>query len=92
MSIEEKFMELCKDTVAEAGCNLLRVSWKNNELCFYIDKEGGVDLNDCEKITRAIDCTVETNDKILGENYNLSVSSIGTDGKDWEGGENNDIK
>lgn len=84
MNVEEKFMELCGGTVADAGYTLARVSWKNNELCFYIDRDGGVDLNDCEKVTKMIDGIVESNDKILGENYNLSVSSIGADGKDWE--------
>lgn len=82
--MEKKFYDLCQKLIADAGYDLLRVTWKNRELCFYIDKEGGIDHADCEKVTRLIDSIVEANDCELGEDYSLSVSSEGIDGKDWE--------
>jgi ribosome maturation factor RimP len=84
MEIEQKFTELCRETVEKAGYNLGRVSWREKELCLYIDKNGGADLDDCEAVTKAVEPIIEANDTILGENYSLSVSSMGIDGKDWE--------
>jgi ribosome maturation factor RimP len=46
--------------------------------------DDGVGLDDCERVTRAVEPIIEANDTDLGENYRLSVSSIGVDGKDWE--------
>ena len=43
-----------------------------------IDREKGVDLDDCEKVSRAIDPILDENDPIE-EAYYLSVSSIGID-------------
>jgi ribosome maturation factor RimP len=82
--VEQQFMDLCRGAVNKAGCNLVRVSWKDAELTFYIDKRDGVNFDDCEKVTKAVESIVEANDANLGENYRLSVSSVGVDGKDWE--------
>jgi ribosome maturation factor RimP len=81
---EKKYTALCEECIKASGYSLVRVSFRDSELCFYIDKDGGVDLNDCEKVTKRIEPLIEANDTDLGENYRLSVSSIGTDGKDWE--------
>ena len=82
--MENKFYDLCQNVIAEAGYQLLRVTWKNRELCFYIDKEGGINHTDCETVTRLIDPIIDANDQELGGNYSLSVSIKGIDGKDWE--------
>ena len=82
--MENKFFDLCQKTITEAGYHLLRVTWKNRELCFYIDKEGGINHTDCETVTRLINPIIDANDRELGDNYSLSVSSEGIDGKDWE--------
>jgi len=82
--MENKFQDLCQKVVNEAGYELLRVTWKNRELCFYINKESGIDHSDCETVTRLIEPIVDANDRELGESYSLSVSSEGIDGKDWE--------
>ena len=44
----------------------------------YIDSENGVTIDDCEKVSRAIDPILDENDPIE-EAYYLSVSSIGID-------------
>ena len=55
--------------VKEAGEYYLRI---------FIDKDGGVSLNDCEVITRAINPILDEKDPIK-ENYFLEVSSPGLD-------------
>ena len=42
----------------------------------FIDKEGGVDINDCEAVSRALDEPLDTNDPIP-QAYTLEVSSPG---------------
>ena len=42
----------------------------------FIDKDGGVDINDCERMSRALDEPLDQADPIAGE-YILEVSSPG---------------
>ena len=42
----------------------------------FIDKDGGVDINDCERMSRALDGPLDEADPIAGE-YILEVSSPG---------------
>lgn len=42
----------------------------------FIDKDGGVDINDCERMSRALDEPLDEADPIAGE-YILEVSSPG---------------
>lgn len=53
----------------EGGTQILRV---------YIDKDGGVDLDDCEKFSRALEEILDEKDPIK-EAYSLEVSSPGLD-------------
>lgn len=55
--------------VKEAGEYYLRI---------FIDKDGGVSLNDCEVVTRVINPILDEKDPIK-ENYFLEVSSPGLD-------------
>ena len=48
------------------------------ELIVYADKNGGLDLDDCEKISKIIDPIIESLDPIDSEYY-LCVSSPGLD-------------
>ncbi len=48
------------------------------ELIVYADKDGGLELQDCEKISHAIDTLIEEADPIE-EGYFLCVSSPGLD-------------
>ena len=54
-------------------------------LKIFIDKDGGVDINDCEKFSRKIDSLIDEADPIE-HSYYLEVSSPGVDRKlikDW---------
>ena len=52
---------------------------KNPTLTIYIDKEGGVDLNACELLHRAIFEPLDDLDPTFGMPYTLNVSSMGID-------------
>ncbi len=47
-------------------------------LRFFIDKEGGVDINDCENFSRRIDPVLDENDPVSNQYY-LEVSSPGVE-------------
>ena len=70
--------------IAEAnGMELVEVEFKKlygtPTLTIYIDKPGGVSLDDCELIHRAIDGPMDELDPTEGAPYNLNVSSPGLD-------------
>ncbi|MEZ4599264.1 MAG: ribosome maturation factor [Syntrophotaleaceae bacterium] len=51
---------------------------RGNVLRLFIDKDGGVTLDDCADISREVDVLLEVEDLIPGA-YNLEVSSPGLD-------------
>lgn len=53
--------------VKEGGSRILRL---------FIDKEGGVDLNDCERVSRAVSTVLDEHDPIE-QTYRLQVGSPG---------------
>ena len=66
--------------VKEHGCALWDVEYvrEGSEyfLRLYIDKDGGVDINDCEAISRAVDPVLDEKDPIPGS-YHFEVCSAG---------------
>lgn len=65
---EENNFELVDvEYVKEAGSNYLRV---------YIDKEGGININDCELVSRGLSDLLDEDD-FISEAYILEVSSPG---------------
>ncbi len=69
-------------TAAEQGLEIVEVEFKQGKepaLTIYIDKEGGVDLDACEKFHRAIDPILDELDPTDGAPYTLNVSSPGLD-------------
>ncbi|MCL2357132.1 MAG: ribosome maturation factor RimP [Defluviitaleaceae bacterium] len=57
------------ELVKEAGSRILRI---------FIDKNGGVDLNDCERVSHAVSDVLDEHDPIEGA-YRLQVGSPGVD-------------
>ena len=51
---------------------------KNAVLRVYIDREGGVDLDDCGAVSREVAALLDVEDPISGH-YNLEISSPGLD-------------
>ncbi len=82
--IEEKVENLLKEKIESLGYNLYDVEYvkegPNYYLRIYIDKETGIDLNDCEKVSNEIDELLDKADYIK-EQYYLEVSSPGLERK-----------
>ncbi len=80
-SIEE--IESALQPIAtEQGLEIVEVEFKQGRepaLTVYIDKDGGVDLDACEKFHRAIDPVLDEVDPTEGAPYTLNVSSPGLD-------------
>ena len=76
----EKVKELIEDTVKELGYEIWDVEYSKigteRHLEITIDSENGIDINDCEKVHRAIDPILDECDPIEGFYY-LEVSSPG---------------
>lgn len=79
-SIEEKVEKLVEPKINELGYELYDVEYakegKNYFLRIFIDKEDGIDLNDCEKVNNGITDILDEADYIK-EQYFLEVSSTG---------------
>lgn len=71
--------EQIKPIIEDLGYELISINWGREmgrkALIVKIDKEGGVSVEDCAKVSRAIDSIVDSSD--LGENFVLIVSSKG---------------
>ena len=71
---------LARPVVEGMGISLWDVVFEKEgadwNLCLLIDKDGGVDLDDCEKVSRAIDPMLDELDPIE-QSYYLVVSSPG---------------
>ena len=73
---------MLEPTVKNLGYELYEVEFQkeydNWVLTLFIDKEGGIDLDDCERVSNAVDPILDEADPIE-QAYYLSVSSIGID-------------
>ena len=80
MRIADTVDALIRETVERMGYELDEVEFAKEQdnwmLVVYIDKPGGVSLEDCEAVSRAIDPILDSEDPIE-QSYFLSVSSIG---------------
>lgn len=75
--------KLFEPIVTEMGYVLVEVDYRKEYsgmvLSVVIDKDGGVNLTDCEKVSRALDKVLDDNDITNGDSYNFNVSSYGLD-------------
>jgi ribosome maturation factor RimP len=73
---------LALPVAAEAGCSLWDVEYVKEAgtwfLRVYIDKEGGVSIDDCEAVSRPLSDLLDQADPIEGS-YTFEVSSAGAD-------------
>ncbi|MFZ5654451.1 MAG: ribosome maturation factor RimP [Pseudomonadota bacterium] len=79
---DEQLKALIEPVVKSLGCELWGVEFstggRRGLLRVYIDKEGGVDIGDCERISRQLDGLLDVENPVAGE-YTLEVSSPGMD-------------
>ena len=80
--ITDLVAKLAAPVVEEAGCELWDVEYLREAgswyLRLYIDKEGGVDILDCERISRTVSDLLDEADPIEGS-YTFEVSSAGAE-------------
>jgi ribosome maturation factor RimP len=79
---EAELADLLRATVEAMGFALwgleFRAQGKNSLLRIYIDREAGVQVDDCAQVSRQISGILDVEDPIAGE-YSLEVSSPGID-------------
>ncbi|MBQ1631681.1 MAG: ribosome maturation factor RimP [Clostridia bacterium] len=82
MKTTEICEQLCRGKIESMGFELCDVEYQKEYgdwvLTFYIDKPGGVTIDECETVSRAIEPILDEKDPIESE-YVLSVSSLGID-------------
>ena len=80
MKVTEIVAKLAEPVVQAHGCELWDVEYVREGdqrfLRIFLDKEGGVDINDCEAISRAMDPLLDEADPIA-ESYHFEVCSAG---------------
>ncbi len=80
MKITELVASLAEPVVQAQGCSLWDVEYVREGsdyfLRLYIDKEDGVDITDCEAISRTMDPILDEKDPI-SESYHFEVCSAG---------------
>ncbi len=80
MKVTQIVEEFARPIVEQHGCTLWDVEYvregDTRYLRLLIDKDGGVDITDCEAISRAVDPILDEKDPIA-ESYVFEVSSAG---------------
>lgn len=79
--IEEAIAKEVEQIIERTNLELVDVEYvreKNWYLRVFIDKEGGVDLEDCQKVSEQLSKVLDEKDPI-SDNYLLEVSSPGLD-------------
>ena len=80
LKVTELVAQFASPIVESFGCELWDVEYvregSERFLRVYIDKEGGIDIDDCEKIHRALDPVLDEKDPIA-ESYYFEVCSAG---------------
>lgn len=89
--ISDSVFALVKPIAEQLGLTVVDVTYEKKfdgmNLTVVIDKEGGVDINDCEALHRAIDLPLDELNPTDDAAYTLNVSSPGLDRPittDWD--------
>ncbi|STO54061.1 ribosome maturation factor RimP [Canicola haemoglobinophilus] len=81
-TLEEKLQESLQSSVEDLGCELWGIECQRAgrflTVRLYIDKEGGVTIDDCADVSRQVSAVLDVEDPIA-DKYNLEVSSPGLD-------------
>ncbi len=80
--VTDKVLELARPIAEAAGCEVWDVEYVREagawDLRVYIDKPGGVSIDDCEAVSRALDPVLDEYDPIP-TSYTFEVSSAGAE-------------
>lgn len=82
-SVSEQVAELCEPIVEKLGYELVEVKYAKGrsgmELTLFIYSPNGISLEDCEKVSKAVDMPLDELNPTNDESYTLNVSSLGLD-------------
>ncbi len=82
LGIREEVINLVGPLLEESGMELVDVEYRpehgRNTLRLYIDKPGGITLDDCSNVSRELGTILDVKD-IIPASYDLEVSSPGID-------------
>jgi len=87
--LEPELVQELEDVAEATGCELVHAEFKGGVLRLFIDRpEGGVDLSDCERISKHVSALLDVVD-FSDNRYVLEVSSPGLDRelyrpRDWD--------
>jgi ribosome maturation factor RimP len=80
--IEARVRSLAERVVARDGYDLVDIEFRREPagwtLTLFIDKQGGVNLDDCQRVSQVVGTVLDVEDPIP-HRYNLQVSSPGLD-------------
>ncbi len=78
VDIPQRVTELAQPILDSLGLELVDLEFKQagrrHILCVYIDKPGGVNLDDCAEVSRELSLTLDVDD-CIPDRYSLEVSS-----------------
>ena len=81
-TLEQKLTELLQGSVEDLGCELWGIECQRAgrylTVRLFIDKDGGVTIDDCADVSRQVSALLDVEDPIT-DKYNLEVSSPGLD-------------
>jgi len=81
-TLEQNFQEMLQGAVEDLGCELWGIECQRAgrfmTVRLFIDKEGGVTVDDCADVSRQVSAILDVEDPIA-DKYNLEVSSPGLD-------------
>ncbi|TPH20080.1 ribosome maturation factor RimP [Haemophilus haemolyticus] len=81
-TLEQNLQEMLQGVVEDLGCELWGIECQRTgrfmTVRLFIDKEGGVTVDDCADVSRQVSAILDVEDPIA-DKYNLEVSSPGLD-------------
>ena len=81
-TLEQKLQDLLQGSVEDLGCELWGIECQRVgrylTVRLFIDKEGGVTVEDCADVSRQVSAVLDVEDPIA-DKYSLEVSSPGLD-------------
>ena len=81
-TLEQNLQEMLQGAVEDLGCELWGIECQHAgrfmTVRLFIDKEGGVTVDDCADVSRQVSAILDVEDPIA-DKYNLEVSSPGLD-------------
>ena len=81
-TLEQNLQEMPQGAVEDLGCELWGIECQRTgrfmTVRLFIDKEGGVTVDDCADVSRQVSAILDVEDPIA-DKYNLEVSSPGLD-------------